>query len=65
MSQSFVPDGVHLTADSGKNFINTLLFHAENFFETEVINLEGDTDRGDLDGQQKNFEKNIKKLEKI
>ena len=64
MAQSFVADGVHLTSESGRSFVNMLLYNAENFFETKVINLEGDTDRGDLDGQQKNFEKNIKNLEK-
>ena len=64
MAQSFVADGVHLTAESGKTFINTLLYNAEKFFETEVINLEGDIERGELDGQKKSFEKNINNLEK-
>jgi hypothetical protein len=45
MSQSFTTDGVHLTADSGRTFMNMLLYNAENFFETEAINLEEDQDK--------------------
>jgi hypothetical protein len=45
MLQSFVADGVHLTEDSGRTFVNMLLFNAENFFETEVMNLDEETER--------------------
>ena len=64
MSQSFTADGIHLTADSGRSFINMLLFNAENFFETEVINLDEDPDRREPDRQHTVFAKGLKNLEK-
>ncbi len=64
MSQSFVTDGVHLTADSGRTFVNMLLFNSENFFETEVIDLAEETERREPNRQQKVFEKGLKNLEK-
>ena len=41
MSQNFMEDGIHLTPESGKTFIDMLLSHSDKFFNTEVINLEG------------------------
>ena len=64
MSQSFTADGIHLTADSGRTFVNMLLFNAENFFETEVINLDEDPDRREPDRQHTVFAKGLKNLEK-
>ncbi len=63
MSQSFANDGVHLTADSGRTFVNTILFHAESFFETEVINLEEDPDRREPDRQHSVFARGLKNLD--
>jgi hypothetical protein len=64
MSQSFATDGVLLTADSGRTFVNMLLFNAEYFFETEVINLEEDPERRELDKQHSVFARGLKNLEK-
>ena len=40
MSQTFENDGVHLTVSAGKVFVNALLYNADAFFNTDVINLE-------------------------
>ena len=41
-SQIFEKDGIHLTKDSGENFLNIILERAENFFEAESIDLTRD-----------------------
>ena len=40
MSQVFEQDGVHLTATSGKVFVNALLYNADTFFTAELVDLE-------------------------
>ena len=55
MSQNFVADGVHLTPESSRTFVNMLLYNAEALFVAEIINLEeegsggAEGDRGQLD----------------
>jgi hypothetical protein len=39
VSQIFEDDGVHLTPTSGRLFVNAILFAADNFFKTEIVNL--------------------------
>jgi hypothetical protein len=40
MSQKFEYDGVHLTPDCGRVFVQTTLEKAEAFFKAEIVNLE-------------------------
>ena len=42
MSQVFEKDGVHLTPSSGKVFVNTILYNAGAFLNTEVVELNED-----------------------
>ena len=44
MSQMFQQDGVHFTPTSGKVFVNTMLFNADTFFNTEIVELEENMD---------------------
>ena len=43
-AQVFDKDGVHLTGTSGKAFIDAILFHAEEFFLADFIDLEMETE---------------------
>ena len=55
MSQVFEQDGVHLTRSSGKVFVNAILYNAESFFKTEVVDLDEE-----MEGPQ-NVDKTAKK----
>ena len=44
MSQMFEQDGVHFTPSSGKVFVTTMLFNADTFFNTEIVELVEDMD---------------------
>jgi hypothetical protein len=71
MSQSFLDDQVHLTLDSGKTYINELLFYSDTFFTAEIVNLEGGTSNNpERIGKEKeknqlesDFEKSVKTLD--
>jgi hypothetical protein len=45
MSQVFEQDGVHLTRSSGRVFVNAILYNAESFFKTEVVDLDEEMER--------------------
>ena len=65
-SQHFESDGVHLTQDSGMNFISIVLESAERFFEAVAIDLtEGSegNDSTEASVEQNKMEKRIEKLE--
>jgi hypothetical protein len=51
MSQVFEEDGVHLTASSGRVFVNALLYNADTFFNTEIIQLDEDME---VNGTERN-----------
>ncbi len=54
MLQSFVANGVHLHLDSGKVCVYMLLYNEENFFITEVIDLEKESNKtsSSVDGKR-------------
>jgi hypothetical protein len=72
MSQNFAADQVHLTYESSRVYVNCLLYHADNLFTAEVIDLEEGTSKkpdrlgwkGDVRQQEVDFEKNVRSLDK-
>jgi hypothetical protein len=71
MSQSFIEDGIHLTPESGKTFIDMLLYNSDKFFNTEVINLEGGANKemihkagGSKSTSCEEFERSVQDLDK-
>ena len=61
MSQIFEQDGVHLTPSSGKVFVNTMLFNADAFFNTEVVDLEEDMETNTTEKDTKDSKEKIGK----
>ena len=49
MSQKFMWDGVHLTEEAGKNFVDSLLRASLTFFGAEFVDLETNTDPMEVD----------------
>jgi len=60
--QQFEDDQIHLTADSGKIFVEGLLKGAETIFETELVVLDSDPDP-DTSTDVQRLEKRIDQLE--
>ena len=42
-SQTFLDDQVHLNTESGKTYVNEILYYADNLFTAEIIDLEEGT----------------------
>jgi hypothetical protein len=65
MSQVFEEDGVHFMAFSGRVFVNALLFNADTFFNTEIIDLDEDMEVGGTErngGTENDQNKNTKRI---
>jgi hypothetical protein len=53
-SQTFTDDQVHLDTDSGKTYVNEMLYYADNLFTAEIVNLEeGTSNMPDRIGKKK------------
>jgi hypothetical protein len=65
MSQVFEEDGVHLTASSGRVFVNALLYNADTFFNKEIIHLDEDMEVSGTErngGTESDQDKNTKRI---
>jgi hypothetical protein len=53
-SQNFLNDQVYLNTESSKNYVNEILYYADNLFTTEIVNLEeGSSNKPERNGGKK------------
>ena len=60
MSQVFEKDGVHFTPSSGKVFVNTILYNADAYFNTEVVELNEDMEESAMEVEEERDDSNSK-----
>jgi hypothetical protein len=68
MSQKFETDMVHQTMETGSIFVDGLLRAAEDFFNAELINLEGEQEKApdaEAEGSSGTIQEMVKKDKKI